>query len=94
MAIEQEHLLFGADSRDAALDTIVLEHPRERGKIFQQRLHERLRLLLIDILLDVMFSHGLLSCEVVVGQDGRMYRIYKMRGPQGTRYQHRTRCLP
>ena len=59
MAIEQEHLLLGADSRHAALDTAVLDHPRECGKIFQQRLHESLRLLLIHVLLDVMFSHDL-----------------------------------
>ncbi len=42
MAIDQKHLLLCPDSRDAALDTIVLDHERECGKIFQQRLHEGL----------------------------------------------------
>ena len=57
MSIDQEHLLLCSDSRNAALDTIVLQHPREGGKIFQQCLHEGLRLLLIHVLFDVMFSH-------------------------------------
>src|SRR5262249_44817256 len=58
MAIDQEHLLLCSDSSDIVLETIVLEHECECGKIFQQRLHEGLRLLLIHLLFDVMFAHG------------------------------------
>src|SRR5215470_19419862 len=57
MAIDQEHLLFGSDLRNTALDKTVLQHPRECVKIFQQCLHEGLRLFLIHVLFDVMFTH-------------------------------------
>src|ERR1051326_6965400 len=58
MAVDQKHLLFSADPPDAALNETTVEHVRERAQIFQQPLHERLRLLLVDVLRDVVFSHN------------------------------------
>src|SRR5690242_10058291 len=57
MAIDKKHLLLCSDSRDATLYTTFFDHPCERGQIFEQRLHEGLRLLFINLLFDVMFSH-------------------------------------
>ena len=50
-------VLAGADARNAPLETTVFEHERECAQVFQQCFHEGLRLFLVAVLLDVMFSH-------------------------------------
>jgi hypothetical protein len=57
ISVDQKHLLFRANARHSALDAAVFEHKSECTKVFEQRLHESVRLVFVNVLFDLMFSH-------------------------------------
>src|SRR5262249_15173858 len=57
VTIDQKHLLFRSDAQLAALNVAVVQHERERTEVFEERLHELLRLALVNILFNVVLTH-------------------------------------
>ncbi len=56
-AVDQEHLLLGADPAHAGLEAVRLEHGLQRDHIVEQGLHEIAQLFLVDHRGDVLFAH-------------------------------------
>src|SRR5262249_47722638 len=57
-AVNQEHLLLGADAPHAALDPARFDHAFKRGYVGEQRLHKSLGLTRVVFGRDVMLTHG------------------------------------
>jgi hypothetical protein len=57
VSIDEKHFLLRSDARFAALNSAVVQHECERAQIFEKRLHEFLRLPLVNTMLDVMLTH-------------------------------------
>jgi hypothetical protein len=57
VAINEEHFLFGADSRHASLKEAGFDHVLKGAQVLKQRLHEGLRLALVKLRIDVVFAH-------------------------------------
>ena len=57
VAINEEHFLFGADSRHASLKEAGFDHVFKGAQVLKQRLHEGLRLALVKQRVDVVFAH-------------------------------------
>src|SRR6476469_10617636 len=57
VAINEEHFLFGADSRHTSLEEAGFDHGFKGAQVLKQRLHEGLRLSLVKLSIDVVFTH-------------------------------------
>src|SRR5262249_56183766 len=61
-AVDQEHLLLGADPAHAGLEAVLVEHALERVHVGEDRLHECAQLLVGERALDVVSAHWSRGC--------------------------------
>src|SRR5262249_8503691 len=83
LAIDQEHLLLGADPPRSGLEPLLLQHAIERAQIAEHGVHELAALLLVLLRPDVLVIAGILRLARLVrrlfGWVGHAYPRYRAR---------------
>src|SRR6185369_14173874 len=72
--INEEHFLFGADSRHPSFEATGCDHVFERTQILKQRLHIGLRCFLVKLLIKVGFAHWISENEYLGHTQDRQSR--------------------